>query len=435
MKTSEQALTAFALICFGLSPFGCRKSTPVSVVDIRSSGVELREVASTAEWPGFRGTTGDGHVADSAVPLQWSESENVKWTADVPGRGHGSPIVVGDLVLLPSAIDDQQQQIALAFDRATGQEVWRTVIHQGGLPSGRENHQKGTNANSTMASDGERLYLAFFNSGKIFASALDLQGNLLWQEELGSFASKFGFAPSPILYKSFVIVAADNFGGGYIAALDGTSGELAWRIARPSMNSHSTPAIVHLDGRDQMVISGCDKVASYDPASGEEIWSTRCTSETTCGTMISAGGKVYASGGFPDKQTVCLDGSGTILWENRVKIYEPSLLAVGDSIFAVSDDGIAYCWAAETGKERWKKRLGNNFSSSCWESGGKIFASDLAGNTCVFAANPEKYEPLAVNQLGNDCYATPAVVDGQIFTRVGYSSSGNRQEKLCCISQ
>lgn len=418
-----------------LASSGCSKRSPVNEIDIASSGVSLRDVdLSSADWPAWRGPTGNGVLKEQPVPTTWSETENVRWVADVPGRGHGSPIVVGDLILLASAVDDQEEQIVLAYDRESGEEIWRTIVHSGNFPSTREIHQKSSNANSTLASDGKHVYANFFNDGKIFATSLDLSGEIQWQVEVGSFASKFGFAPSPILYKSFVIVTADNFGGGYIAALDGQTGDIAWRIARPAINSHSTPAIVTTGGKEQMIISGCDTVTSYDPATGEENWSTPCTSQTTCGTMVASGDLVFAAGGYPDKQTVCLDADGNIEWENRTKIYEPSMVVAGDNVFAASDDGIAYCWDARTGKENWKKRLGNNFSSSPWTTGGNIFVSDLGGSTYVFSASADAFKQVAKNTLGTDCYATPAVVDGVIYTRVGTRAANKRVEKLFCIA-
>ena len=87
--------------------------------------------------------------------------------------------------------------------------------------------KKGTHANGTIACDGQRLFIAFLNADNVIASAVDLNGKIIWQREVGKFVSKFGYAPSPVLYKSLVIFAADNSGGGYIAALDGQTGEIA----------------------------------------------------------------------------------------------------------------------------------------------------------------------------------------------------------------
>jgi hypothetical protein len=405
----------------------------VEEVGIDASGVEISEIAERAEWGSFRGPNNDG-IVNVAAPTQWSDTGNIQWSSEVPGRGHASPIVVGNLVVLPTAIDAKQQQMVLAYDRSTGAGVWEKLIHQGGFPSSGEIHPKGTNANSTLASDGKRLFCVFLNSGKVFATGLDLDGEQIWQTELGAFSSKFGYAPSPIIYKSLVILAADNAGGGYIAALDGATGKIAWRIARDAKSSYSTPAVFSLDGAtDRLFISGCDSLTSYDPETGDEQWSTPCTAEATCGTVVSTQGLVFASGGYPDRQTVCLDSSGEIQWSNRVKIYEPSMLAYEDAVYAVTDEGIAYCWDAKTGKQHWRERLGGNFSSSPWVANGLVYVSDLSGKTHIFRASTNSMETIATCRLGSDCYSTPAVVEGKIYIRVGYSNAGKRQEKLVCI--
>jgi outer membrane protein assembly factor BamB len=339
------------------------------------------------------------------------------------------------LVFLATANDAKQQQFVLAYDRLTGDKRWQTLIHEGGFPSTKQLHKKGTNANSTVACDGERAYIAFLNSEKIFVTAIDLQGKIAWQRDIGAFDSKFGYAPSPVLYKSLVIVAADNWGGGYIAALDGKSGKIAWRIARPDNSTYSSPGIANVGGRDQLLISGNNQVASYNPTTGQEIWSTPCGSEATCGTVVGASDRVFASGGYPERETVCLSGDGEILWKNNTKVYEPSMLVAGDHLFAVSDDGIAYCWSVADGELRWRTRLGGSFSASPIHWDGLVYVSNLSGQTFVFKATGEGYEEVAINKLGDDCYASPAVVDEELFLRIGNGPGSARQEQLVCIGK
>lgn len=415
---------------------GCgRRANNVAEISVDSSGVAVTDlgVDLSQEWSTWRGPLQNGIALSPAAPTHWDES-SVKWETLLPGRGHGSPIVVGDLVVVATAIDQQSQQLVLAYDRNTGEKKWETTIHKGRFPSAGELHQKGSNANSTLASDGERLFIAFLNGGEIIATALDFEGNQVWQQPLGAFTSRFGFAPSPVLYKSLVIVAADNWGGGYIAAMDGASGKIAWRISRAAKNSHSTPLIADLGGRDQLLISGCDTVDSYDPATGEKIWSTPGTTETTCGTMVVLNDHVFASGGYPGKQTICLDAEGNRIWDNQTKIYEPSMLAVDSELYAVSDDGIAYCWNAADGELQWRERLGGNFSASPVLCNGNLYVSDLSGKTFVFKASPDGYEEVAVNVLGNDCYASPAILNEQLFLRIGVGRGLERKEKLVCIA-
>jgi hypothetical protein len=307
------------------------------------------------------------------------------------------------------------------------------VIHQGGWPSPRDVHKKGTHANGTIACDGARLFIAMLHSDAILATALDPAGETLWQREIGKFVSKFGYAPSPILYQSLVIFAADNQGGGYIAALDAESGQIAWRVSRGNVSSYSSPVVANVGGRDQLLISGCDAVSSYDPATGQPLWSTRGTAESTCGTIVATSDRIFASGGYPQQETLCLSSDGERLWTNDTKVYEPSLLVAGQWLFAVKDDGIALCWSIESGDLLWKKRLGGNVSASPILVGERIYVSNLEGQTFVFRA-AERYEPIAVNQLGDDCYASPAVSGNELFLRIGVGSGDDRREQVVCIA-
>ncbi len=427
-------MLSLSIGCGGRGP---GKVNRIDEVSLASSGIEVREVATqlspTRDWPGWRGPSGNGIAAAASAPIRWSDSEGIRWSANVPGRGHGSPIVIGDRVLLATAVDAQAQQLVLAYDRESGQELWQRIIHEGNFPDPAEVHTKGTNANSTLASDGNLAFISFFNNSHVTATALDLDGHIVWQTELGPFSSKFGYAPSPMLYKSLVIFAVDNWGGGYLVGVDAGSGQVAWRVARPAKNSHSSPLIATVGGRDQLLIAGCDQVCSYDPATGKQLWSAAGTSETTCGTMVVANELVFASGGYPGKQTICLTADGKKVWDNRVSFYEPSLLAVDDLLFGVTDSGIAYCWSAADGRERWKERLGGNFSSSPTYCNGNIYVSDLSGKTYVFAASGERYQQVSLNRVGNDNYASPAIIDREIFLRVGFGSGTDRQEKLLAI--
>lgn len=416
---------------------GCTQTTPVDEISVQSSGVELSDSDLpdlSNVWPGWRGPDSNGHAPDQSLPTTWDETKNVKWRTFIPGRGHSSPVVINDMVLLATADDKNQEQMVLAFNRDDGTVRWEKVLHQGGFPSPGELHKKGTNANGTLLSDGEQIYAVFLNSGKIIATALSLDGDQLWHQELGAFNSKFGYAPSPLLYKSFVIVAADNQGGGYISALDCKTGKIAWRISRPAVSTYSSPVVANVGGRDQLLISGCDQVTSYDPATGKENWSTPCLAEATCGTIVTTDNEIFASGGYPKRETVGLSADGKLLWSDQTKIYEPSMIVAGEALYGITDDGIVYCWDTKTGDVHWKQRLRGSFSASPVLCNGLIYISNLSGDTFVFKANPEEFEEVAVNPLGSDCYSSPAVADSQIFLRVGTDTGGQRQEELVCIS-
>ncbi len=424
-----------------LSLSGCGQGPPAEVVEVTAvaaTGVSAEPlVFAEADWPQWRGPTIDGASSGQGLATQWDESTNVVWKADVPGRGHASPIVVGGTVYLASAVSGPDRQAVVAYDRANGDQRWETTIHEGGFPSAREIHQKGTNANGTLASDGERVFATFLNDGKIVATALDTAGEQLWQRELGAFRPKFGYAPSPVLYKSLVIVPADNAGGAFLVALDRESGDIVWRRKRANIDTYSSALLAPIAGRDQLVITGGDQVASYDPATGEELWTCLAIAEATCGTPVTDGTNLFASGGYPSRQTVCVagDGSGETLWSNNTKVYEPSMLLAGDYLFSVTDEGIGWCWDAATGAVKWKERIGGAFSASPILSGGLIYVPNLSGETVVFQATAEDYQEVARNKLGDDCYASPAVSGGDLFLRIGVGSGDQRKEQLVCIRE
>lgn len=420
----------------GKGPGGGRSGEAGSVTAVIGKDSDAPVVTFAAnDWPQWRGPTESGVGPNADVPVKWDAKTNIVWQAEVPGRGHGSPIVVGELVAVATAVRDSQQQLVVALDRATGDERWRKVVLEGNFPEDREIHNKATNANSTLASDGDSLFCVFFNNGKIVVTALDLKGERLWQKEVGDFRSKFGYAPSPVIFRSTVIVAADNWGGGYIVALDRKTGEVAWRAPRPAVSTYSSPLVANIAGRDQLVISGCDKIVSYDPATGKELWSCNAIAEATCGTPVTDGTHVFASGGFPNNQTVAVngDGSGKIAWSDRTKVYEPSLVLVGNHVFAVTDDGIGMCWSVDSGKVAWKQRIGGSFSASPMACNGNIYVPNLSGETVVFKANGDRYQEVARNRLGSDSYASIAVSGTYLFMRVGFNESGSRKERVVCI--
>ena len=424
---------------FLLPQSGCAKSAPVQEVSAATGGAAVRAddlSALSSEWSSWRGPSGNGHVPDQPLLTTWSETQNVLWQVDVPGRGHGSPIVIGDWILLSTAEETAQEQSVVAYRRQDGLQVWSRVLHQGGFPGTGEMHHKSTHANPTLASDGARVYCAFLNSGKIIVSALDVySGKTVWEQDVGDFISVFGYAPSPLLYQSLVIVAGDNKGGGYLVALDRETGAIAWRVARPAENTFSSPAVVALQGRDQLVITGSEQVTSYNPATGDLLWNSPGTAKATCGTVVATADRVFASGGFPGRQTVCLDGSGRLQWSTNDRLYEPSLLVFGEFLYGVSDDGFATCWSVADGQEQWKQRLGGSFSASPIVCNGLIYVSNLSGQTYVFRANPKFYEEVAVNKLGDDCYTSGAVKESRLYLRIGRRSGTGRKEQLVCLGE
>ncbi|HSG71137.1 MAG TPA: PQQ-binding-like beta-propeller repeat protein [Planctomycetaceae bacterium] len=404
---------------------------PVSLEDLKN--VEPVSIADN-DWPWWRGPARNGIAPAQNVPTEWDESTNVIWKTDLPGRGHSSPTIVGNQIFLATALEDKQVQSVVSFNRETGDRLWQTDLHTGNFPASNQMHKKSSHASCTLASDGRRVFVAFLNAGKIHATALDFDGNKLWQTELGGFSPKFGYAPSPVVHEGLVIFAADNEGGGYLAGLNRENGEIVWRTKRPAVSTYASPVVADVGGRSQLLICGGNTIKGYDPLRGEELWSVDGTAEGTVGTMVWDNDLVVASGGYPQKETVCVNAAtGDVVWRSRDHLYVPSLLAHAGYVYGVNDDGIAICWNIADGKQRWKSRLGGSFSSSPVLAGENIFINDENGTTSVFKANPEKFELVSKNQLGNQFFASPAIVGNRIYLRGAFGDGSSRQEVLYCI--
>jgi outer membrane protein assembly factor BamB len=396
------------------------------------------------DWPWWRGPTLDNIVPGAQdPPIRWSRTENVIWKTEVPGRGHGSPVLWGDRIFLPTATstasvplapgsrqdgggtadDKAKVQYVLCYDRKTGEKLWQTEIHRGGfMPM----HSKNSHASATPACDGERVFVPFIVQNGIWLTALDLDGKTIWQKKLGPFASMHGFGTSPVFYKSLVIVVSDDLKGSFIAAVHRKTGETVWKIDRPNykLGTYATPTVGHIAGRDQLLIQGPYKIFSYDPATGKTLWTCDGPNESTCSTISYDDQLIWASAGFPKKNLLCVRADGTgdvtkthIVWmkENNTA-YVPSLLLADGLLYMVEDEGRVTCFEAKTGQVVWQNRLRGNFSSSPVLAGGHIYVVSEAGVTHVFKPG-RTFELVAQNDLADGGFATPAVVGGRVYLR------------------
>jgi outer membrane protein assembly factor BamB len=385
------------------------------------------------DWPEWRGPTRDGIAApDQVLPVDWNETNNVLWKVQISGKGHGSPTVVGERIYLPAAEIAPASQTMLCFERTTGKLLWQTKVHSGQPDAGK--HPNSTAASSTVACDGRRLFINFLNQGAVHTSALDLDGRVLWQRKICDYVTHQGFGSSPVLYESLVLVSADHRGGGVLAALDRTSGQIVWSVPRPKIANYTTPAIVQANGRTQMVLGGCNLITSLDPATGKKLWEMNGSTEECVTTAVSDGVRIFTSGGYPRNHTVSVvaDGSGQIAWQKNIRLYVPSPILKDGHIFAVLDGGIAVCWKSDTGEELWKERLAGDFYASPVMAGDRMYASNVRGRTFVFEATPKNFKIIAQNQLGDEAYATPTICGNRIYLRVA-KQGDKRREYLYCI--
>lgn len=400
-----------------------------------AAAVSLHGAANNTDWPAWRGPTRDGHAAaGQKVPVQWNETQNIVWRTPVKGKGHGSPTVVGDRIYLATADHTKQEQLVLCFERATGKPVWETVLHRGNLDTG--GHRMASQASSSVTWDGERLYINFLNDKAIHTTALDPSGKILWQQRVSDFMTHQGFGSSPVVQDGVVIVSADHKGGGRLAGLDRKTGKIVWQHERPAIANYASPTVVTAAGKTQVVIAGCELVASFEPATGKKLWQVEGSTQETVVTAVTDGQRVFVGGGFPRNHVMAVeaDGSGKIAWQNGVRAYVPSMLVRDGHLFAVLDAGQAVCWKADTGAEVWRQKVDRDFYASPVMVGDRIYITSLRGVTSVFEATPKHFKMLAQNPLGDEAVASPTICGNRIYLR--HAKKGEpRQEFLWCVGE
>ena len=393
-------------------------------------------VASPEDWLQWRGPHGN-NTTDPGIKFSddWKVGENVLWQAPIPGRGHSSPVVAGQTIFVTTADEPNQRQAVIAIDRGTGKTKWITTISEGGFP---RIHNNNSHASSTACCDGNKIYAAFHHHDQLELVALDSGGEIVWRVSAGKFRPKayeYGYGASPTLHRGKVILSGECDTGAWVKAFNTEDGSLSWQADRPNNLNWSSPIVATVAGREQLLLSGCHLMTSLDPNNGKKLWETRCLTDTTCGTVVWDDDTAYASGGYPKRSTcaVVADGSGKIRWQKPVKCYEQSMLIHKGFLYAIDDNGVAYCWEAKSGREMWKSRLRGPVSASPILIGDKIFASSERGVFSVFKTNPNKFELVSNFQYGTDSFASPVVVDNTMYIRVGDRSGGSFQESLVAV--
>lgn len=405
-------------------------------------------------WPQFRGVAARGVVEDPALPMRWSQTENVAWAAEVPGLGWSSPIVWGDLVIVTSVVSegvveaprtgfyfggerpapaDPHRWMVYAYDVESGALAWEREVFRG-VP-GTSRHLKNTYASETPVTDGRHIYAYFGNVGLF---CLDMAGRVLWSRTIDPVATRSGWgtAASPVLHGDRLYLVNDNDDQSYLLALSKETGAEVWRVDRDEGTNWSTPYVWDNELRTELVTTGTDKVRSYD-LDGRLLWELTGLSSITIPTPFSDFGLLYIGSGYiGDRQrpvfairpgargdlTVHDDSAldEHIAWyQPQAAPYNPSPVVYGDFYYTLLDRGFFTCHDARTGEEvygRQRIRPGVAFTSSPWAYRGHVFALSEEGDTYVIRAGRE-FEVVAVNTLGDMAMATPAIAHSSLFIR------------------
>lgn len=364
----------------------------------------------------------NGHSSESGFPIKWSPTENIAWKVSIPGKGHSSPIVWDNRVFLTTCIENQKRRQLLCLDRADGKILWQKDVAI--APLERKNDLN-SYATPTPATDGKLVFTSLLNVADVIVAAYDFDGNEVWRKSVGKFRSMHGYGVGPILYKDLVIVNCDHDGDGYIVAIEKNTGTERWHIARPNhTRSYCVPLIAEAAGKMQLVLSGSKCVASYDPDTGRQHWIIDGPTEQFVATPVFTDDTFVITGGFPTLHIMGIrpDGWGNVTtthvrWhDTHGASYVPSPIAFDRYVVVVSDDGLATCLEAKSGRRMWTQPLGTHHRPSPVCANGLLCFLADNGDMFVMKASP-KFELVAKNSIGEDCYASPALSRGQIFIR------------------
>jgi outer membrane protein assembly factor BamB len=416
------------------------------------------ETPPQENWAQWRGPLGTGVAPDAKPPIEWSETKNVRWKTPIPGKGHSTPVVWGDLIFLTTAIPygepiaprfvrpgahdnntmtHRHEFVVLAVSRPTGKIVWQQTVNKA-VPH-EATHLTASLASASPVTDGERVY-AFFGSYGLYC--LDTAGKLLWQKDLGQMHSKHGHGEgsSPALHGDTLVVNWDHEEQSFLVALDKRTGKQLWRVGRAEDTSWSTPIIVEHAGKPQVIVPGTSKMRGYDLANGELIWECGGLSSNVVATPVYADGVVYAGSSYDTRAMFALkldgakgDVTGTshVLWfRRRGTPYVPSPLLYGDTIYNLQHyQGVLVRINAKTGEDRGEPvRLPaiRDVYSSPVAADGRIYVTSRDGVTQVLSRD-EPPKILATNRLDDSFSASGALVGRDLLLR--------GESALYCITQ
>ncbi|MBT4867380.1 MAG: PQQ-like beta-propeller repeat protein [Planctomycetaceae bacterium] len=396
--------------------------------------VVLASNLHAGDWPAWRGPTGQGYSDDTAIPLTWSDSENVKWKVPLEFQGNSTPIVSGKKIFLTQANNKGATRSLLCLSRTDGKLLWKKdVTHADKELSWNPNWY----SNSSPVTDGKRVIVSFASAGMY---CYDMDGKELWKRtDLGSWQHKFGSGSSPIIYGDTAILWCgpnEKQGRNFLLSVNKETGKTVWEHDE-KFGSWGTPLIVKHDGKDQLLLGTNPMLKGIDPKTGKELWKCGGHNKFVYASPLFGNGTVVGMTGYNGQAfAVTLGGKGDItsdrLWLHpRATQRVGSGVVIDNHIYIVEESGIPHCYDLNSGAEVWqvkKRPNGGKTWGSMVYANARLYVLMKNGSTLVFAAGP-KYELLATNKLaaGAATNSSLAVSDGEIFLRTF--------KNLYCITQ
>ena len=381
--------------------------------EIKENILDSEELRSN--WPGFRGPGGAGIAYVEEAPTRWdgTTGQGILWKTAIPKPGFNSPVVWGGRIFLSGA--DAQGQEVYCLDRNSGAILWRQRIEDvPGSPAEPPDVTPDTGyAAPTMSTDGKGVF-AIFATGDVVG--FDLEGNRLWERNLGVPENHYGHSSSLVTYRDLLIVQYDHDGGSRLLALDTATGTTVWETEREVMTAWSSPIVVYTGRRPEIIINANPYVGSYDPDTGRELWQVECMYGEVGSSPAYTDGLVYAANQFA--QLVAIDAdTREILWEVYDDLPDASsLLAAAGYLYVPTSFGYLSCLDAATGEVYWTHDYGGSSYSSPIYAVGRVYWMDKTGVMHIFQAG-EEFVPVSDPPLGEPSWTVPAFVDGRIYIR------------------
>ncbi len=385
-----------------------------------------------ADWPQWRGPTGQGVAKQSKLPLEWSETQGIAWKVPIPGKGWSSPIVQENRIYLTTAVPAAERPTAdqslrtLCLDAKSGAILWNVEVFLQQGSSAPRIHAKNSHASPTPFADGDAIYVHFGHMGTARLRATD--GSVVWKTQKLRYRPVHGNGGSPLVWNDKLIVMIDSPTMREVVAYDTATGEIAWRHPRsqPAKKAFSfgTPTVVNIDGTETLICTGSDVVNALDPKTGTELWAVTYEGYSMVPRPIFAQGLVFLSTGFDTPSLLAIrpvrSDSGwkaSIAW--RTKADAPcnsSPVVVGPNLYMVSDNGVMSCLDAVTGKLHWRERLPGAYTAALLAGADRVYAHNESGVGTVVRAGTE-YEFLATNRLEGRTLASYAVDGAALLIR------------------
>jgi outer membrane protein assembly factor BamB len=422
----------------------------MAALAIGSAAASRVETDAEKYWPQWRGPYGTGISKYADPPVTWSDNKNIKWKIEIPGRGSATPVVWGDrlflLTALPSGVPPTEShkprggvtpRVAhsykvLAINRADGKVVWEQTAREE-VPHEASHQDNGTWASSSAVTDGQHVIASFESRGLY---CYDMNGVLVWQKDLGDkrMRNEFGEGSTPALHGNTLVVVWDHFipGESFIVALDKRTGKEIWRAKRDEIDTWATPLIVEHDGGRQVIVSGMNRLRSYDLQTGAVVWETAGLTMNPIPSPVAGDGMVFATSGFRGNSLKAIrlagakgdiTGTPNVVWTlDRDTPYVPSPLLYDGILYILkTNNGVLSAFDAKTGKPHYQlqrlERAANVFASPVGAAG-RVYIAGRDGTTVVIR-HGATFEVLAENTLDDGFDASPAVVGRELYLR-GY---------------